>query len=390
MTLHLNITNLLNEAQTLTNAYDIVDKAKGERFNLFSILGMESDEVSTHSRFLAELLNKNGSHGQKDIFLKLFIKHLKISDLKFNTENSKTIIEYHVGKVTESEGGRIDILIKDLDGNVIMIENKIYAAEQPNQLLRYKNTFKNGYLIYLTLNGDNSSESNIKVEYKTLSYKNDIVRWLEECKKEAVEMPILRETIQQYINLIKKLTGQNINTKMSEEILKLLLRDSDKLMAYSALIQVNNKLRKYIISEISAKIKIIVKNKFDYDIMTEEFIGDKGCLFYLQNKKLKDYGVNIRFNFERSPFSSLIFGFANDDKAKPKDELLLTSAKKHFPNAKQSDWWSVYIPFENYSNWNYETLCKIYFGADNNFFDEVEDKVQKLISIFEHRTYLSK
>jgi len=69
MTLHLNITNLLNEAQTLTNAYDIVDKAKGERFNLFSILGMESDEVSTHSRFLAELLNKNGSHGQKDIFL---------------------------------------------------------------------------------------------------------------------------------------------------------------------------------------------------------------------------------------------------------------------------------------------------------------------------------
>jgi hypothetical protein len=332
------------------------------------------------------LLNINGSHGQKDIFLKLFIKHLKISELIFNTQKSTTFIEHHIGKVTDAEGGRIDILIKDSDGNVIMIENKIYAAEQPNQLLRYKNAFKKGHLIYLTLNGDPSSESNINIEYKTLSYKNDIIIWLEECKKEAVEMPVLRETIQQYINLIKKLTGQNINTKMSEDILKLLLRDSDKLMAYSALIEVNNKLRKYIIAEISAKIKIIIENKIDCDIKTEEFNGDKGCLFYLQNNKLKEYRINIRFNFERSPFSSLIFGFANDDKMRPKDEYLLTSTKLAFPNAKQSDWWSVYMPFEKYSNWDYETLSKIYFCEDDSFYQEVEDKVQQLIAIFEHRT----
>ena len=37
-------------------------EAQGEFFNIFSILGVERNEVHTHSAFLAELLNPKGSH----------------------------------------------------------------------------------------------------------------------------------------------------------------------------------------------------------------------------------------------------------------------------------------------------------------------------------------
>ena len=46
----------------------------GENFNIFSVLGMETDEVNTHCRLLYELLSPNGSHGMNDQFLLAFFE----------------------------------------------------------------------------------------------------------------------------------------------------------------------------------------------------------------------------------------------------------------------------------------------------------------------------
>ena len=66
---------LLEQVFTIRKAYELVAKNTGEKFNLFSILGMESLEVKTHSRFLAELLNNKGSHLRGSSFLELFIDY---------------------------------------------------------------------------------------------------------------------------------------------------------------------------------------------------------------------------------------------------------------------------------------------------------------------------
>lgn len=47
-------------------------KNKGELFNTFSILKMETAENKTHSNFIAELLNPKGSHLKGSIFLERF------------------------------------------------------------------------------------------------------------------------------------------------------------------------------------------------------------------------------------------------------------------------------------------------------------------------------
>lgn len=49
-------------------------KITAEDFNIFNILGISHLEVSTHSRFISNLLDPCGSHYQGNIFLELFMR----------------------------------------------------------------------------------------------------------------------------------------------------------------------------------------------------------------------------------------------------------------------------------------------------------------------------
>ena len=226
-----NITTLLNQIGEITKRHEEIAKLSGENFNVFKVIGVTTKEVQLHSRFLAELLNPNGSHGQGDVFLKIFISDNDIKE--FETTNASVIVEKHIGDKTETEGGYIDILIKSGNGKIIIIENKIYADDQDNQLLRYSNYSKDN-LFYLTLFGNEPDEKSygkleINKDFKLISYKDDILNWLIKCRKEAVQQPLLREGISHYINVIKFLTGQSMNEEMSGEITKKLTTSSENM-----------------------------------------------------------------------------------------------------------------------------------------------------------------
>jgi len=226
------IKHLLNQVGSLLKSYDKIAKATGENFNIFSVIGMESNEVKTHSAIIGELLNLKGSHGLSDKFLILFINQINLSlpeniTLDLNTKNSKSTIEESIGRINEdmTEGGRVDILVFDNENNAFVIENKIYAGEQINQLGRYNKAFPNAAILYLTLFGDKPKSAEGLEEdlhYFIISYEVHILKWLEECLKEAVKYPMLREVICQYINLIKKLTHQTINHELKKEIMDLI------------------------------------------------------------------------------------------------------------------------------------------------------------------------
>lgn len=225
--------NLLTQVGGLLKSYEKLAKSTGENFNVFSVMGMESDEVKTHSRIIAELLNPKGSHSQGSIFLRYFFE--EIEELKsieiFDFDNAKVIVEEHIGIINRDYtiGGYIDIVIKDEKNEIeVVIENKIYAIDQKGQLLRYKNHYKNCKLIYLTLDGKKPSKEsychldkdiNINIEDIILiSYKDKILSWIDKCHKEAIQQPMLREMLKQYSNLLKKLTHQTINNELKMEI----------------------------------------------------------------------------------------------------------------------------------------------------------------------------
>lgn len=231
-----SIVHLLDSICQIAATYKKIEATKGEKYNIFRVIDMTSNETSVHSAFLADLLNPNGLHQMGDVFLKLFINRF-FNDADFKTENAKVEREKYIGSVTRNTGGRLDIIITDSTGKAIIIENKIYASDQENQLIRYYNYAQNLHsrykLFYLSLDGIvHNEEKTLKdsdihlykdKDFYSISYESDILGWLEDCREKTADKPLIREGISHYINLIKYLTNQTINKEMEKELMGLIL-----------------------------------------------------------------------------------------------------------------------------------------------------------------------
>jgi len=198
------------------------------QYNLFRALRSESDEVRLHSRFLGDLLNPNGGHNHGDHFLKLFLERFNL------TITAKALVDI--------EYKNIDILIRSGD-TAIIVENKIYAGDQNEQLSRYYDVmksegFRNIEIIYLTLTGYSpSDDSTVNLtkefldEHLTLAnYEQDIYELIHRYIEVSATDAPLREALIQYSDIISKLTHKLENKEHMEE-LKQLLKTGDNLAA---------------------------------------------------------------------------------------------------------------------------------------------------------------
>ncbi|HAL70660.1 MAG TPA: hypothetical protein DCP71_02690, partial [Verrucomicrobiales bacterium] len=194
-------------------------RAAGENFNLFQICGIARNEVYTHSALLCDLLNPKGSHDQGSVFLKLFIETLNL-DVAVDAGPVSVIPEFYLGPVNGDSGGRLDILIEIGKDKKIAIENKIDAAEQAQWVKRYRNYLgERDILLYLTLDGRLPTELEPlqKEQVTCISYGHDILRWLGACQK-VTAAPIVRESLSQYIHLLRHLTHQEKDHQMTDKI----------------------------------------------------------------------------------------------------------------------------------------------------------------------------
>ncbi|WP_295655232.1 PD-(D/E)XK nuclease family protein [uncultured Mucilaginibacter sp.] len=294
-----HIKNLLNQVLAVSRRYEKINELSGENFNLFKILKMESSEVRLHSAFLGEMLNPKGSHGQKDVFLKLFLDKFQFKNNAFDTASAHLEIEKHAGFLSNdgTEGGRIDLIIEDRNRNHIIIENKIYAEDQKNQMLRYFKHSPTADLFYLTLDGKEPTEyskNELKIgkDFQCLSYMTDIIDWLESCRKEVSVLPIIRETISQYINLIKLFTNQTINDAMKQELSNIIISNLE------ASFLIANNLD-------SAAEQLLEKLEIEVEAIAEDL--NLGCHFNANlNKKYTG------FSFEKEEWESahIVFQFS--------------------------------------------------------------------------------
>ncbi|MBP6429562.1 MAG: PD-(D/E)XK nuclease family protein [Bacteroidales bacterium] len=303
------IQSLLNKIGTIRKHYFEIESLSGENFNIFKVIGLTTEEVRLHSAFLTELLNPKGSHGQKEVFLKLFVSQFEIKN--FDCKSAFVKAEYYIGEKTgvgiDAKGGRIDIYIKDKYNNDIIIENKIYAGDQEDQLVRYCNYSKKN-VYYLTLDGKDAedfSKRGLKIDkdYHTISYKEDIILWLETCKKESVNQPLLREGIGHYINLIKHLTDQSTNKAMSNEIINEILMSKEALSSSRVISNNFTKAKQEL--QIRFWDALIIALEINKDLKIEKSEGLKDRLvghienFYKRNSQRdKNYGLEICVHLE--------------------------------------------------------------------------------------------
>lgn len=374
------IKNLLNQVSIISNKNAEILDATGGRFNMFRVCGVNHYETM-HSAIIAEFLNSNGTHGLKSQLLECFIKTLgnNFSIQGFNCENAKVYTEFSI-----NEYGRIDILIEDKQRQkAIIIENKIYAKDQWEQLKRYNKYAEVEYqkgnyqILYLTLGGNEASEqSGSGVPYLTISYKEAIINWLEKCVAIASRFPIVRETIVQYINHLKEITNQDMDNRNKEEITEILSKIE------------NLKAARIIYHNYLATFDTIIKKYFNPKM--EEFAEQKGLEYHYEKSEesyVRFYFTNplwqgkywIGFTFGGGHY---YYGLANN----PKDYNLAIEKRKSLHkqldklgvhSCKESEWWPFYeyIPNLTIDIWESDII------KSDKFLYDCERKIGNILKV---------
>ena len=373
------INSLLSQVQTVNKHYKKIKQLSGENFNVFRILKLESSEVRMHSAFIAELLNPLGSHGQGTVFLKAFIDEFCFKGQSLDLDSCKVEVEKHTGFISENrtEGGRIDIIVTDKHYNHIIIENKIYATDQENQLLRYYKHSQRADLFYLTLGGvDPSEHSKVLLtggkDFKCLSYKTDITNWLQKCRKEAAVLPILRESITQYLNLVKYLTNQTTNDTMNDELSNLITSNLEASFLIAD--NLNNSL-KNLLNKIDVEFeKIASDHNLEYVNGVNLEKNYTGFWFYKPAWKY----ANIGFQFQ-SYNKKLIYGIC----AKKNPDSFPTDLRSSIITAssfsgRPNGWWPTYQSMEDpFDNWGkYEAWKAL---EDGRMVELFREKIEALL-----------
>lgn len=340
----------------------------GENFNVFSVLGMESDEVRTHCRLLYELLSPNGSHDMGDNFLQAFF------ELVLHKPYTKDISVYREYKIDgrsdeDNNYGRIDLLLQGNDF-CYPIEVKIYAGDQWEQVKRYAefaSKAKDSQVYYLTLDGHEPSENSKKgTEAVCISFDKEIKKWLLRCGEIAWNTPSVAETIQQYIKLLDKLSGntEDIFMDQIEKIISMSQRNFESALAISkSITHLRAEMLKQVFWEIEDHMAQM-KNPLEKVSSSYE---DK-ALYYCQNAKgglcpaldyrLADCGeltVELRFEIGWRLYFGLTFADKKTGTAVPcpKELHRLSDAfpspkwKEHLTSCKpMTDWflWWKYLP----------------------------------------------
>ena len=327
-------------------------KSRGESFNIFSVCGVNHYEV-THSAIISELLNPEGSHGQGLAFVKVFVESLNLQDFDFSLDG----VEVTTEMVTPN--GRIDIVISNGNKQAIIIENKIYAGDQWKQLKRYdeyaKSKYYNGHkILYLTLYGsDPNDEASKEVNYLTISYRHHIIDWLLECRHIAIEKPLIRETLNQYIQHLKKLTNTiDMETDNKNSIINLLI---ENYQATEKILNIQRDLEEHIVKNILFHALGEVAQEFDMHFECEDpkRFFSKSALAWFAIRPSQPSTWYIAFEFGAGDWRTLEVGLVWDETCresrKAKEQLPIFRKKPNdlwfhgWDYVKNGDWSTQYL-----------------------------------------------
>ena len=302
----------------LSNIGTIIEKERRHRrrygldFNVFRICGVDHYETA-HSAILAALINPQGTHGLGEAFLQAFLdtvfKHEMPGGKRLIASTSSHVRTEVPVDSDDEKLGRVDILIDDAKNNwSVVIENKVYAHEGEDQIGRYKrwlvseraNCMK--VILFLTLDGRNPSTDQViegaNVTVLPISWENDIVTWLEECLRLAVDRPFVRESLCQYINLIKQLTGgSTMDNELRKEIVGYTNKDWSTFSATIQILRSKADIFNDMALQIATKLKSAIEPSWSWVRCSNDPFGSSKDsskdFIVIQHKQNVGNGVNV-------------------------------------------------------------------------------------------------
>lgn len=239
-----------------------------------------------HSDIIGFLLDPNEKHHHPEYGAQ-FLSLLKENGLGITGDKIVSVER----EDSTDEARRMDLFLTTKK-DCIIIENKIYAGDQNQQIADYAKfveekfgATKNVFVVYLTLFGKEPSESSLSEEqlarlkaesrFVNVSYAEGILSWLEglETKREEKE---LNAALIQYIDVVKGLTNQrqevfNMNEEMARELMD----------EYGSLNRGQLREKMELLYSFENNIKLVLFTNFFEDVYNGaiEKAGDKMHLF---------------------------------------------------------------------------------------------------------------
>ena len=232
------------------------------------------------------------------------------------------------------------------------------------------------------------------VDYQIISYKSDIIIWLEQCLKESASLPLLRETLQQYIHLIKVITNHPTNKPMEQKIVNYIIETPENLKTASTIASCIDAAKQKILQKFWEELYTVLKNKFDVKGMIEGFqteeyyVLGRGKIIALwveiPSKRIGDYRLYWGAEIEHNFYSGFWIGNKDGKKESVTNNDMCQKYREYLQEYKFDNdfWlgWKYSIPQLNFKNFNdaaYEladdvSMKKIVTGIVENAYTEIE------------------
>ena len=344
-----------------------IHKRRGNNdFNPYLQMLSKNDEVRLHSRLICGFLNPLGKHYQGDVFLEEFLQCVGLREWFGDSSNARVYKEYK----------NIDVYITNGERHII-VENKIWAEDQLRQIERYIETiakeqsqesselessdidsndmesnelessesetpqeqgasYDNIAVLYLAPYKRNPSKSSLgkweiqgeylvngdnKVRFKAITYKKEILAWIEKSQAKVGCITNLNAALLFYKDVVQIITKTKENTMSLEKFLTENNMEENMKIVYEILKKKDEIIKSYC-EAIIEKHKEQIKSK-GFEIVKPEDPEDK-------NKKMGKW-EKIDLNY---PFI-----------IKPKDcgEYYYAFCAEYYINLKQYSFYGVRI-----------------------------------------------
>ena len=371
---------VVRKSDALREAESLYSCQLAPNFSIFNFIN--TDELGI-SKILADLLNPKGTHGQNELFLKLFIQYcLPEVDIEDNWQAYiKDAYQTNVSTevITQASGTkrRMDIY---LEGEIqdkkygICIENKPYASDQPEQIKDYAEELKrrkinHWHIVYLSEYKELPSENSITTEdLRELRDKNkftslkfgSLVEWLKACRLECQNNSVSEFLIQFSTFIERQFLGIESMSK-SNAVLEIMKKNSSNIEA-SLVIQNNiERMKESFISDLVVQLKAKTAENKNSKVNVK-YSKDHTRHGLITFATLNNVGF-VCLEFDR-PYNAPDLGFRFiSEKEKDREDASKyiekinkqLNDKIHDKNFKSSEWYPGYYSFEPYDWWDIET-----------------------------------
>ncbi len=366
------------------------------RLNAFSLF--QPNEVSL-SRIIADIFDPRGTHGQDILFLNGLLGKLdlpRVSLIEPVTVRREMVTQ---------EGRQIDLVI-ETPRILLGIENKPWAAQQPNQLVDYLGALegwsrgRTPVLIFLSNKEPETAQSKVRVVRMHSEEEPALTQILFECQR-GIRAARTQTHIAELIAYLKSEFGDE-PMKADEDAAYIEAVESEyergieskRALAMTMLSQ--NRLHGILIEEIAERVLVKVRSAFpdveeEYeDCSLSEALGDKDNWWGFRRPSWPD-NCSVAISPGRTNYGGVYFGVRAPDpfnKSVEKGDSCASrqtihEAVKAVEGGSSSAWWPWWKWAEPIS-WNAESLASLLLESPTGLVVDhprIQDLIDRMLAL---------